>query len=239
MGHSVPTTCCHITSHPKLNGLKQQQSSVLLTNLQFRLCSLGTAHLYSKVLSVREAYGLGLESSGPSLGQLMPAVRWTLSWECWLGQLYVPLHVAAWPPHGMVARFPEAASQETGSKSCQLLKAWAQNLARALCPLYSISVPGPTFKDGDIIPSPDWKSVQEFWTEEALEEGQGWGEIMNLYLMEKKGKRPSLSARHGLSCLRVLAQSLAWNAPASRSAPSHLLPHLPVWDSMWTLELDH
>lgn len=62
---------------------------------------------------------------------------------------------------------------------------------------------------------------------------------MNLYLMEKKGKGPSLSARLGLSCLRVLAQSLAWNAPASCNAPSHLLPHLPAWDSMWTLELDH
>lgn len=130
MGHNVPTTCCYLTNHPKLSGLKQPQSSILLTDLQLRSCSIGTARLCPKAPSAGVASRLGLESSAPSVGQLTPAVIWNLSWECWLGQLYVPLHAAAWLPHSTVARFPEAASQETGSRRCQFLKAWAQILAQ-------------------------------------------------------------------------------------------------------------
>lgn len=33
------------------------------------------------------------------------------------------------------------------------------------------------------------RNVEKFWTDKVLEEGQAWGETMNLDLMEKNGER--------------------------------------------------
>lgn len=169
---------------PRLSGLKQHSFLLhlciylLLTGLESGKHSVGTA------LQVGVAHRLGLESSVLSQrGQWMLAVRGTsaggVSWDDSTG----PVHVAASLPHsGWV---PRANIPRDRKQKLPISQGLGPKPGTASCPLYS----SPTFKDGDIILPPAERSVQEFWTEEALEGGQAWGKIMNLDLMEKRGER--------------------------------------------------
>lgn len=73
-------------------------------------------------------------------------------------------------PHSMVAGFQEGVSQETGSGSCQFLKAWAWEFAQCdFCHILLVkAVPEPTTIDstfkrkGHRLPPVDERSVKEF-----------------------------------------------------------------------------